>query len=46
MRGVDRYLVCWKRFMVENDTWEKGKDLENVKELVEEFKERLNVEVR
>ena len=32
--------------MVENDTWEKGKNLENVKELVEEFKGRLNVEVR
>ena len=32
--------------MAENDTWEKGEDLENAKELVEEFKERLNAEVR
>jgi len=32
--------------MAENDTWEKGEDLENAKELVEEFKERLNTEVR
>jgi len=31
---------------VENDTWEKGEDLGNTKELVEEFKGRLNAEVR
>jgi len=32
--------------MAENDTWEKEEDLENAKELVDEFKERLNAEVR
>jgi len=32
--------------MAENDTWEKKEDLENAKELVDEFEERLNVEVR
>ena len=36
----------WKRFTVENDTWEKKEDLENAKELVDKFEERLNVEVR
>ena len=41
-----KYLVCWKRFMVENDMWEKEEDLENVKELVNEFKERMNAKVR
>ena len=41
-----KYLVCWKRFMVENDIWEKEKDLENVKELVNEFKKRMNAKVR
>ena len=46
MRGINRYLVCWKGFMAENDTWEKGEDLGNAKELVEEFKGRLNAEVR
>ena len=46
VRGVEKYLVRWKGFMAENDTWEKKEDLENAKELVDEFKERLNVEVR
>ena len=32
--------------MVENDMWEKEEDLENVKELVNEFKERMNAKVR
>ena len=32
--------------MAENDTWEKEEDLENTKELVDEFEERLNMEVR
>jgi len=29
----------------EYDSWEKKKDLENVKKLVVEFKRRMNVEV-
>ena len=32
--------------MAENDTWEKEKDLENAKELVNEFEGRLNMEVK
>ena len=31
---------------MEHDIWEKEKDLENMKELVDEFEERLGVEVR
>ena len=46
MQGVDRYLVHWKGFTAENDTWEKKENLGNAKELVEEFKGRLNAEVR
>ena len=46
MRGVIKYLVQWKRFMVEYNSWEKEEDLENTKELVVEFKGRINVEVR
>jgi len=38
--------VCWKGFTTENNTWEKKKDLENVKELVDEFEGRISVEVR
>ena len=32
--------------MIESDTWEKEEDLENAKELVDKFKEKLNTEVR
>ena len=46
IRGVDRYLVCWKRFMTEHNTWERREDLGNVEEVLEEFKERMNAEVR
>jgi len=33
----DRFLVQWKGYMVEADTWERRENLENAKELVEEF---------
>ena len=46
VREVDKYLVRWKGFIAENDTWEREEDLENVKELVDEFKGRLKAEVR
>ena len=32
--------------MVENNTWKKEKDLENTKEVVAEFKERFNSDVK
>jgi len=32
--------------MAEHDTWEKKEDLENAKELVDEFERRLSIEVR
>jgi len=46
IRGTKRYLVRWKRFMAEYNIWEKEKDLENAKELVDKFGERLRAEVR
>ena len=36
--------MCWKRFTVENDTWEKN--LENIKETIVEFKERINTKIK
>ena len=36
----------WKKFMAEHDMWEKEEDLENIRELVDEFERRLGVEVR
>ena len=41
-----KYLACQKRFTVENNIWEKEKDLENVKVLVKKFEERMEAEVR
>ena len=32
--------------MVENDTWEKKEDLENIRKLVDKFKEKLSTKVR
>ena len=32
--------------MAESDTWEKREDLENTKEALEKFEERINIEVR
>ena len=43
---VEKYLVCWKGFIAENDIWEKEKNLENTRELVNEFEERISTEVR
>ena len=43
MRGVVKYLVQQKKFIVEYNTKE---DLENTKKLVADFKGRLNAEVR
>ena len=39
-------MVRWKRFTAEHNIWEKGKDLEHVKETLEEFERRMNAEVR
>jgi len=46
VRGVVKYLVQWKRFMAEHNSWEREKDLENAKEVVAEFERRINAEVR
>jgi len=37
IRGKEKFLVRWKGYMVEEDTWENRENLENTKELVEEF---------
>ena len=46
IRGTNKYLVWWKGFMVESDTWEREEDLRNTKELVDDFEGKLGTEVR
>jgi len=41
-----KYLVYWKRFIVENNIYKKEKDLENAKKGVVEFKEKLSTKIR
>ena len=37
VRGKERFLVQWKGYIAKEDTWESRENLENAKELVEEF---------
>ena len=46
IRGVEKYLVQWKGFMVKGDTWERKENLKNAEELIEKFEGRMNTEVR
>ena len=45
IRGGEKYLIQWKGFTAEGDTWERRENLKNVEELIEEF-ERGGMEVR
>ena len=45
IRGVEKYLIRWKGFMAEGDTWERKENLKNAEKLIEEF-ERREVVVR
>jgi len=45
IRGVEKYLIRWKGFTAEGDTWKRRENLKNVEELIKEF-ERGEIEVR
>jgi len=45
IRGVEKYLIWWKGFTVEGDTWERRENLKNAEKLIKEF-EREEVVVR
>jgi len=45
VRGKEKFLVRWKGYMAGEDTWENRENLENAKELVEEFKREHREEV-
>jgi len=40
IRGVEKYLIWWKGFTVEGDTWKRKENLKNAEELIEEFEWR------
>lgn len=40
-RGKVEYLVSWRGYGAEDDTWEPEGNLEHAKELVEEFEKRF-----
>jgi len=44
VRGKEKFLVKWKEYTAVGDTWENRKNLENAKELVEEFKRKYGEE--
>ena len=49
IRGKDKFLVRWKGYTVEADTWEDRGNLKNAGKLVEEFEREYgeeNEEVR
>jgi len=46
IKGVEKYLVRWKGFTAEEDTWEKLENLKNAEEALEKFEGRMNAEIR
>ena len=45
MWGKEKFLVQWKGYIAKGDTWESRENLENAKELVEEFEREYGEEV-
>ena len=45
VKRVGKYLVRWKGFVIEYNSWKKQENLENAKKLVAKFEERMNAEV-
>jgi len=46
MRGKLKYLVRWKGYITEEDTWERLENLGNVIDLVENFEREIREEKR
>jgi len=46
VRGKKKFLVWWKGYTVEDDTWESRENLGNTKKLVEEFEREYGKEVK
>jgi len=39
IREVEKYLIRWKGFTVEGDTWERKENLKNAEELIKKFEQ-------
>jgi len=46
IREVEKYLVWWKGFTAEGNTWERKENLKNAGEALEEFEGKMNAEIR
>ena len=46
IRGVKKYLVQWKGFIAERNTWERKENLKNTGEALKEFEGKINREIR
>ena len=46
VRGKEKFWVWWKGYMVEEDIWESRENLENTKDLVEEFEKEYGKEAK
>jgi len=44
IQGKDKFLVCWKGYTAKADIWEGRENLENAKELVEEFEREYGID--
>jgi len=44
VRGKEKFLVRWKGYTAEADMWESRENLENARELVEEFEREYGKE--
>ena len=43
IRGIEKYLVQWKEFTVEGDTWEKRENLKNAEEALADFEGKMEI---
>jgi len=45
VRGKDKYLIWWKGFIAESDTWEGKENLGNAKKAAEEFEREYHRDI-